>query len=114
MKFGNLYLIYWNELLLKAPFATQRFIHVPGVVARGMAMGVANRIATIGLSFLATLLLARVLGAEGFGLYAFALSIAAILGRFAGLGLPELIIRLTASAENAARTPTLRGVLRFA
>jgi O-antigen/teichoic acid export membrane protein len=77
-------------------------------------MGVASRIATVGLSFLVTLLLARELGAEGFGLYAFAVSIAAILGRLVGLGLPELIIRLTASAEDGARTATLRGVLRFA
>jgi O-antigen/teichoic acid export membrane protein len=58
------------------------------------------------------IVLARTLGASGYGLYAYAIAWTLFLSAFASLGMPTLRIREVASAEARSDWPGLRGVLR--
>ena len=62
------------------------------------------------INFLLTLVLARRLGAEGFGLYATALSIAGLLEYLLELGLGPVLIRRTAQASGGIREWVARAV----
>jgi ABC-type sugar transport system permease subunit len=48
------------------------------------------------LGFVTTVLLARLLGAEGYGIYAYALALVSLLAMPAHAGLPNLVLRETA------------------
>jgi len=85
----------------------------PDVVA-GTAGTLALNTATLALGFVTTVLLSRLLGATGYGAYAFAVAWATLLTAFAGLGLSPLVVRNVASASATARWGELRGVLRWA
>ena len=56
----------------------------------------ALKAANTGLGFLTTVLLARLLGAEGYGIYAYAYALVMLLAMPAQSGLPNLIVRETA------------------
>lgn len=66
------------------------------------------------LSLILSIVLARMLGAEGFGIYAFSLSMAAVLGLPVQVGLPTLLLRETAKYELTANWGKLSGIFRFA
>jgi len=62
-----------------------------------------------GLNFLATVLLVRVLGAEGYGIYAYAYAWMMMLSMPAQSGLPDLIVRETARGVAAHRPDRVKG-----
>lgn len=64
------------------------------------------------LMLVASILLARQLGAEGFGIYATALSLITLLGLPTQLGLPTLLVRLIASYRLHMEWGLMRGLLR--
>lgn len=66
------------------------------------------------LGLVLSIVLARMLGAEGFGIYAFSLSMAAVLGLPVQVGLPTLLLRETAKYELTASWGKLSGIFRFA
>ena len=66
------------------------------------------------LALAASVLLARALGPEGFGTYAFVVSIALVLAAAIRLGLPPLAVREVAKYQVEARWTLLRGFLIFA
>jgi O-antigen/teichoic acid export membrane protein len=66
------------------------------------------------LSLLIAVLLARMLGTEGYGYYAFALSIIGVLAIPAKFGLPQLVVRETAAAEANRHWTLMRGLWRWA
>ena len=72
------------------------------------------KITYTGLSFLISLVLARVLGASGFGVYAYAVSIVSLLTIPATLGLPQLLIRNIAAYRTKGEWNVMRGLLRWA
>ena len=84
-----------------------------GGLAWGTAGTLALNISTTLLNFALAVLLARLLGAEGYGAFAFALAWAVVLSSFAGLGLSPLIVRQVAASQARADWATLRGVLRW-
>ncbi len=73
----------------------------------------ALRIASTGLGFLSSLLLARLLGATGYGVYAYVMSIVALLMIPVTLGLPQLIIRNISTYRTRSEWNLMRGLLRW-
>ena len=82
-------------------------------VARGAIISIVVRIVALGLGFLQAIMTARLLGPEGFGTVAFALSIATIAATFAMLGFGPLAVREVARLSVRADWTNLRGFLRF-
>lgn len=72
------------------------------------------RATSTGLAFLSTVLLARFLGPEGYGVYSFAYSLVWILAVPAEAGLPNLIVRETARGMAQDRPDIVRGAWQWA
>lgn len=72
------------------------------------------KIASIGFGFLANLILARVLGVSGYGIYSYTMSIILLLIIPATLGIPQLLIRNIASYHVQSSWSLMRGLLRWA
>lgn len=68
------------------------------------------RIATAGLAVLTSVVLARALGPEDYGLYAYTLSIILVVAVPAHLGLPTLVTRETAIAQSRGDWARMKGV----
>jgi len=84
-----------------------------GYFLKGSAAMLAMKVTGIALSFGITVLLARKLGTDQFGLYAFALSVATMLALPLIGGLPTLLVREIASARAAETPEIVRGVVRW-
>lgn len=79
----------------------------------GATLGtVALNLAMMGLGFVATVTLTRVLGPGGYGAYAFALAWATVLTVPAVLGLSPLLVRNVSAYRHRADWALLRGLLR--
>ena len=74
------------------------------------ALKVSHTLLTLGL----TVLLARLLGPEGYGIYSYALALVTVLAIPAHVGLPTLLIREIAGHQVRQQWGLLLGVLRFA
>ena len=72
------------------------------------------RSSAVGLSLLTSVVLARLLGPEAYGVFTYAVTIAALLVIPASFGWPQLLVRLTASYRQTASWSALRGMLLFA
>ena len=66
------------------------------------------------LTLLVTALLARLLGAEGYGIYSYVLALVTIVSIPAQFGLPSLVVRETAKAEVGQDWAGMKGVWRWA
>mgnify|MGYP001100775792 CR=1 FL=1 len=75
------------------------------------SMGV--KLLATGLGFLQAVVLARVLGPSAYGVYAFVLSLIALLAVPAQLGLPQVVLRETAKAEAAGSWDLMRGLWQW-
>lgn len=69
-----------------------------GSLLHGMSWSFVLRLADVGLAWVLSVMLARFLGVEQFGLYTFALSVVTLLALPARFGLPPLIVRETGRA----------------
>ena len=83
-----------------------------GRVARGAIGTLGLRIASVGLGFLISLVLVKVLEPAGFGVYAQALAWAAVLGVPARLGFDKLLIRQIAAYQVREEWPLMKGLIR--
>jgi O-antigen/teichoic acid export membrane protein len=68
---------------------------------------------SIGFGFFTAVLLARMLGAEGYGIYAYAFAVVTLLAIPAQAGLPQLVVRETARGMAGARPDLIAGVWRW-
>ncbi len=64
------------------------------------------------IAFITSVVLARILGADGFGAYSYILSIIQILSVIAMLGLPQLIVRQISVYQVRKAWPLFRGFIR--
>lgn len=80
---------------------------------RGGMGSVGVKIGQTALAFMVSVVLARTLGAEGFGVYSFAYSLMMVLAIPAQLGLPQLVVRETARAQANGDWGLMRGVWRW-
>lgn len=88
---------------------TLRHHLIRGVLGTG-GLGVLSR----GLSLLIAILLARALGAEGYGYYAFATAAVGFIAIPTQLGLPQLLTREVATYHARSEWPLMRGIRRRA
>ena len=94
----------------------QRMISGGGLKARlirGATGSFALKLAFIGLGFAVSVLLARLLGPSGYGLYEYCLTIGSLLSIPAGFGLRPLLVREIASDQVNARWHRMRGLMSF-
>ena len=71
------------------------------------------KITAMGITIIISVLLARLLGVEGYGIYAYVLSWVNLLSIFAVFGIDRLLIRETAVHTNIANWGYVRGVLNW-
>ena len=81
--------------------------------ARGASGTFLLRVFDAGVTIVLTLVLARVLGAAGFGVFSYAIAWAALLGVPALLGLEQLVVRGVAAADAQEQAGTARGMIRW-
>lgn len=79
---------------------------------RGAIGGAGIQAAGIALKLLVSIVLARALGPDGYGIYAHAAAIMTLLMVSAELGVPALLVREVAAAEGQSAWGLLRGALR--
>ncbi|WP_242472626.1 lipopolysaccharide biosynthesis protein [Ectothiorhodospira mobilis] len=89
----------------------------PPGLARKLLQGGAGSLLAQGLEMalglLITLLLARLLGPSGYGVYAFVLAAVSLISLPVQFGLPPLIVRETARGQACGDWPTVRGIWRW-
>lgn len=85
-----------------------------GQLTRGAIGVIALKAASMLLGLASAVVLARALGAEGYGTYSFAFSVAMLLAIPSQVGLPTLVVREVAVAEAKGRWGLIRGLLRWA
>jgi len=88
----------------------QRFRSQVGHISRNSAVYFAGTIFSVGLGYIFKVYLARVLGADGLGIYALGITLIGFLGAFNSLGLVESAVRY-ASVYRAAHKPEQLGAL---
>lgn len=81
-------------------------------IARGGVLAFGIRIASVALSYLMYVVLARHMSAHGFGQFGFAFSIATFIAVIAVLGQPMLMLRFIPAYLHDGRSPLLRGLVR--
>lgn len=72
------------------------------------------KVAFVGLSLAVTVLLARILGPESYGVYAFAFAVVMLLAIPVQAGLPTLLVREVARYEESGSRALMRGLVRRA
>lgn len=77
--------------------------------AGGLGVQILHRAITLALG----ILFARMLGAEGYGIYAFAVAVMSVLMVAAEAGVPTLLLREVAASIEMRRWDLLRGVIRW-
>lgn len=82
-----------------------------GQLLRGGTGTLALTISAKLLAFLIAIILARLLGPAGYGVYAFAVAVATVLAIPVQLGLPSLLVRMVALYEHRKEWNLLRGLL---
>ncbi len=80
---------------------------------RGGMGSVGVKIGQTALAFMVSVVLARTLGAAGFGVYSFAYALMMVLAIPTQLGLPQLVVRETAKAQAKGDWGLMRGVWRW-
>jgi len=101
------------------PAAINRFLNTrrnEGLRAQLLRGGVGSmgvKVVYTILAFGLTVLLARVLGPEGYGVYAFAFSLLTLLAMPAQAGLPQLVVRETSMARTHKDWALMRGLWRW-
>lgn len=105
-----------NALPAAARRTAPRAARLRGAVRQGLVgatLGtVALNVSVTGLGFLATVVLTRVLGAGGYGAYAFAFAWATLLSVPAVLGLSPLLVRNIAAYRERSAWGPVRGILQ--
>lgn len=83
-------------------------------LAGASGINLVMQLSSTALGLITGLVLSRLLGASGLGIYAFALALANVLSVVARLGLEQLLVREIAVANEAGAWPVIKGLVRFA
>ncbi|MEX0732970.1 MAG: flippase [Aquisalimonadaceae bacterium] len=81
---------------------------------RGSSGSLVLKLTNTALSLILAIVLARVLGPEGYGIYAFAFSVVSLLSIPMQVGLPTLLVREVARYQLYEQWSLLRGLLKYA
>jgi len=102
------------KALVQIVFSRERDGGLRAYLIHGAAWSFALKIAATGIAFVISVILARVLGAGGYGTYAYAMALVGLLGVPATLGLPQLVLRNVAAYQTRSEWGLMRGLLRQA
>src|SRR5699024_6549689 len=80
---------------------------------RGGIGSIGIKVVSVGLSLAVGVVLARVLGVGGFGLYSYVFALVSLLAVPAKFGLPGLLVRETAQADAKEQWGRMRGIWRW-
>jgi len=83
-------------------------------IARGSIVAFGTYVGGAGLTYGSQLLLARAIGADGFGIYAYVFAWITMLAYFAVLGFDVLLLRFIPAYQAQGDWSLLRGVVRYA
>ena len=83
-------------------------------LARGSIVAFAIHVCGAGLTYCSQLLIARSIGADGFGIYAYVLAWMTMLAYLAVLGFDVSLLRFIPAYQAQGEWPLLRGVIRYA
>lgn len=103
----------WNELIYRMYHQLENKIGISNNIVTEAFWSFVLRVTSAGLSFLTTVLLARLLGAEGYGIYSFAYALILLLGIPIQSGLPNLILRETARGMAKKQPDLVKGVWKW-
>ena len=95
----------------------RKLLSGPGLMAqllRGGVGSLAVKVTHALLAFFLAVVLARTLGPEGYGVYAFALAVLMLVAIPAQAGMPVLVVRETARAQSNESWGLMRGLWRWA
>jgi len=106
-KTGNLLSRFWVQMI-----PIKKFFN--SVLVRETSISFLLKISQAFFSFITTMLLARIFGAEGYGIYAYAFAFGTLLSIPAQAGLPTLVIRETARGMAKQKPELVRGIWRWA
>ncbi|HEY0973777.1 MAG TPA: oligosaccharide flippase family protein [Solimonas sp.] len=81
---------------------------------RAVRGSVLVRVGALGTSLLSSVALARALGADAYGVYAFVFAVVTVLALPSQVGIPTLVVRETAKNQAKAAWSELRGLWRWA
>lgn len=81
---------------------------------KGSIGSIGLKVGNLGLGFLSTLIIARLLGSSAFGVYSFVLSFVSLLSIPAQLGLPQFMVRQTAYYRALKNWGMMRGLFFWA
>ncbi len=98
---------------VRSLFTSNRTDNLKGFLARAVAGTLGFRVLNAGLGYAIGLLLARLLGAEGYGIYAYALAWATLIEMPATLGLAPLVTREISVYQTQSAWQLVRGLLRW-
>ncbi len=83
-------------------------------MAQGSAIALIIYVGAAGVSYAAQLVLARIIGADGYGVYAYVFAWAAILGYVSALGFDVSLLRFVPAYRSLGAWSLMHGVIRFA
>lgn len=98
----------WNQIS-QAFFRTEK----TRILLHGSVASLALRASGMVLRLLVGVMLARLLGASGYGIYAYAVTWLAVLTMPTTLGLDQVLLRYIAAYRETQSWPSLKGLLRF-
>ncbi|RYE09068.1 MAG: flippase [Hyphomicrobiales bacterium] len=84
-----------------------------GQLLRGGIGSIGIKVASTALNLLVAIVLARLLGADGFGVYSFVFALITIMAIPAQMGLPNLIVRETSKAQSSGDWAVMKGLWRW-
>jgi O-antigen/teichoic acid export membrane protein len=84
-----------------------------GQLLRGGFWSLAIKLLSTVMALVLAVVLARLLGSKGFGIYSFVFALITILAIPAQMGLPNLVVRETAKAQVAERWDKMKGLWRW-
>lgn len=100
-----------ERLIQRVPLLGHLDRHMQEVLSKGFLVSIL-RVAARGLGFLFSVVIARLFGAEGTGLYYLALAVAMVAMVIGRLGLDNVIVRFVASNATQKNWPQVAGVYR--
>lgn len=84
-----------------------------GQLLRGGVGSIMVKVGSTLLNIILAIVLARALGAEGYGIYSFVFALITIMAIPAQMGLPNLVMRETAKAQAAGQWSLMKGLWRW-
>lgn len=96
--------------MMQRYFSSEKWVNQVKTILAAGSGGLFVRVLSLIATLLSSVVLARALGADSFGLYVFALSVTSLLSIPIQMGVPTLVVRETASADAVQDWPAIESI----